>query len=432
MALLLLWVMLFIYTEQIWLSSLLVLGLLLLCLLVALPAVFLLKRIGKVRVSALGWFTLAKTNLQRRLAVNALQSAVFAISFMMLLLILGVKNNLFAQWQSQLPEKTPNYFLVNIQDSQWQPVNDWLANHAVESEHLYPMVRARLIDINQQAVREFVSKEELSRAGADRELNLSWSNTLPQDNRIVEGEWIASAESTDNFVSIEQKIAAKLKIKVGDELTFMSGADRFSAKVSSIRSVEWDRMRPNFYILMNESQLKQYPKTYMTSFWLPSDKQALIPLLLKQFPTVVLIDIDVLIQQIRQIIHHVSLALELILVFVVIASFLVLLATTQQTLVERLHENTIIRAIGGTRRLICLSVVAEFAFIGLIAGLIATIGAELLLVLIQLKVFDMPISLHPELWWIAPLLGVVLIGIAGMLSARKVLKIAPMQLLRQG
>jgi putative ABC transport system permease protein len=423
-------VILILYTQQWLLGSLLLLSVVVLCVLVALPAAWLLNRAGSVSIKASGWQTLALSNIQRRLKINAIQTAIFAMSLMLLLLIFGIKNTLFVQWQSQLPPKTPNYFLVNIQDEQWQDVNQWLEERSVLAENLYPMVRARLIEINQQPVREFVSKEELSRAGADRELNLSWAKTLPPDNTLVEGEWW-NKNNSSNGVSVEQKIAERLKIKVGDTLTFMSAADTFQAKVSSIRKVEWDRMRPNFYMLFTQQQLNDYPKTYMTSFWLPDNQQKQVTQLLQQFPTTVVIDIDVLIKQIRMIIDHVSLALEVIMVFVVIASLLVMIATVQNSLAERMQENTVIRALGGTRKLIAGSLFAEFALIGFISGILATFGAEAVMLLLQYKVFEMPMQLHPELWFIAPVLGVVVIGFAGFISARKVLQVAPMQLLRE-
>ncbi len=421
---------LILYTQQWLLGSLLLLSVVVVCLLVALPAAWFFSRLGKVTMQASGWQTLALSNIKRRLKTNAIQTAIFAVSLMLLLLIGGIKNTLFIQWQQQLPPQTPNYFLVNIQEDELQSVKNWLEEKQVKTENLYPMVRGRLVEINSQPVREFVSKEELSRAGADRELNLSWAETLPPDNTLVEGEWW-NKTNRQNGVSVEKKLAERLKIKLGDTLTFMLAAETFSAKVSSIREVEWDRMRPNFYMLFTEPQLKTYPKTFMTSFWLPDEKQKMVTQLLQQFPTAVVIEIDSLIKQIRMIIDHVSLALEIILVFVIIASLLVMIATVQNSLAERLRENTVIRALGGTRRLIAGSLFAEFAIIGLIAGVLATLGAEVVMLILQRKVFDMALQLHPGLWWVAPVAGVLIVGLAGFISARKVLQVAPMQLLRE-
>lgn len=421
---------LIVYTGQWLLGSLLLLSVVLIALLIALPAAFMLTRLGKVRLQASGWQMLALSNIKRRLKTNAIQTAVFAISLMLLLLIWGIKNTLFLQWQQQLPPQTPNYFLVNIQEEEWKDVQAWLATNKVKSETLYPMVRGRLVEINHQPVRDFVSKEELGRAGADRELNLSWAADLPPDNTLVEGEWWNDS-NRKNGVSVEKKLAERLKIKLGDTLTFNLADESFSAKVSSIREVEWDRMRPNFYMLFTEPQLQPYPKTFMTSFWLPDAQQKLVTQLLKQFPTAVVIEIDTLIKQIRMIIDHVSLSLEIILVFVIMASLLVMIATVQSTLAERLRENTVIRALGGTRRLIAGSLFAEFAIIGFTAGLLATFGAEVVMLVLQTKVFDMALQLHPELWWVAPAGGVLIVGLAGFISARKVLQVAPMQLLRE-
>lgn len=423
-------VILALYTREPLLAMLLLASVAGVAGIIALPAGWMLSHLGKTGMQASGWLTLAMSNIRRRLRTNALQTAVFAISLMLLLLIWGIKGTLFLQWQQQLPPKTPNFFLVNIQEGEWQAVNAWLQERQIQSELIYPMVRARLVEINGQAVREFVSKEELSRAGADRELNLSWADQLPPDNTLVEGEWW-NDNNSESGVSVEQKLAERLQLKLGDRLTFMSGADTLTATVGSIRQVEWDRMRPNFYMLFTEPQLRDYPKTFMTSIWLPDNEHHRTTELLQAFPTAIVIDIDVMIKQIRRIIGHVSLALEIILVFVIVASLLVMMATVQGTLAQRLRENTVIRALGGTRRLIAGSLLAEFALMGLVAGILATVGAEAVMLVLQYKVFEMPLQLHPELWWIAPVAGTLIIGLAGFASASRVLRVAPMQLLRE-
>ena len=423
-------VILAIYTQQIMLAGLLMGGVTIVALVVALPAGWILSRAGKISMQASGWWVLAVSNIRRRLKGNALQVSVFAISLMMLLLTWGIKNTLFLQWQQQLPPETPNYFLVNIQQQQWQAVKGWLTDHQIQSENIYPMVRARLIEINGVKVHDIVTREELSRAGADREMNLSWSEELPPDNALVEGEWWNQINS-GNGVSVEQKLAERLHIKLDDTLTFQMGADIFQAKVTSLRKVEWDRMRPNFYMLFTRQQLKDYPRSYMTSFWLPDAKHDRISQLLHVFPTTIVIDIDVVIKQVRQIIDHVSLALQVILIFIIIAGLLVMTATVQGTLAERTRENAVIRALGGTRSLITGSLFAEFALLGLVAGILATVGAEAVMLVLQYKVFEMPVQLHPELWWVAPVAGTVVVGLAGFISASRVLRVAPMQLLRE-
>lgn len=418
------------YTRDMILGSILLLSLVVLSLVIAVPTALLLERLGKINIKASTWFTLAASNIKRRLKINAMHVTVFSISLMLFVVLWGIKGSLFKEWQQQLPEKTPNYFIVNIQPTELDSIKNWLNAENITAEALYPMIRGRLIKINDKPVNDIVTQEQLSKAGADRELNLSWSDTLPPDNTLVAGEWWNNQDDKNqNGVSVEKQLAKNLKIELGDTLTFMIAAESFQAQVSSIREVEWDRMRPNFYMLFQQPLLESYPKTFMTSFWLPQESNN-ITRLLQLFPTIVVIELGPVIKQIRSIVQHVSLALELVLFFVIIGSLLVMAATVQNSLDERTKENTVIRALGGTRGLITGSLWAEFSLLGFIAGVLATIYAELILLVIQKYLLHIEAGLHPELWWIAPVTGCILVGLSGFLSAYKVLKVAPMQLLR--
>ncbi|WP_237442917.1 ABC transporter permease [Sinobacterium norvegicum] len=426
--------LLLLYTQQLLLSAVLMTALLLVLVIIALPARLMLKNLPSTGARANSWWAMALANLRRRLAANALQLGLFAISLMLLLVLLGVRDSLFNQWQSQLPADTPNFFLVNIQPHEVTTVARWLSDVGVKTEAIYPMIRGRLVEINNVPVRERVSKEGFKRSGADRELNLSWAEQLPPDNKILAGEWNAgdatSGQGADT-VSVESELAEKLNIGLGDQLTFRIAAVEVEAVVGSIREVDWERMRPNFYMLLPKASLQNLPQTSMTSFYLPDELHPQIAELLKAIPTAIVIEVDTIIKQIRSIIHHVSLALQLVLVFVMLGSVLVMVATVQHSLDSRKKENTVIRALGGSKRLIVGSLIGEFVIIGFIAGVLATVGAELILLALQQWLMKLPLELHPELWYLAPLLGTAIVGFAGYIAARRVTRVAPMQLLRE-
>lgn len=435
-----LFVLLFLYTSDLMLSVLLLCALALLLAFIMGVALLILRytqSIMRAGTQSGHWLSLALSNLQRRLPANALLVALFSMSLMLLTVLLGLRDNLFHQWQSQLPKDTPNYFLVNLQPSHIPTAEAWLQQAGAKSDFLYPMVRGRLIKINQQAVREAVSKDAFKRSGADRELNLSWVKQLPMDNRIVEGAWFRSEGksaidvSDMPGVSIEAKLAKKLGIKLADKLTFSIAAEILEVKVQSIREVEWDRMRPNFYMLFEKEALRELPATYMTSFYLADHTSTSIATLYKVIPTAVVIEIDAVIKQIRSIIAHVSLALQFVLFFVLLAAVLVMIATVQDSLDARRKENTVIRALGGTKKLLVCALVAEFMLLGGIAGGIAVVGAELTLAVIQYFVMGLPLSLHVDLWWQAPLLAMFLTTTAGYISASQVVRVNPMALLRR-
>ncbi|CAA0108627.1 Uncharacterised protein [BD1-7 clade bacterium] len=450
--------LLIIYTHSPILSLLMLAGLVLLVFIVALPVRFLLGYLLSKGLRAGSFWSLAKANIQRRMTTNVVQVAVFATALMLLVTLIGVRDSLFTQWQNQLPEKTPNHFIVNLQKHELPIFDDWLAQLGLDSEPVaaYPMLRGRLIEVNGTPVTDRVSKEVFQRSGANRELNLSWSSQLPADNAIVEGEWFAdgeavvervedaevigdvtSAEDTATRagpilgVSVESQLAERLNIVMGDELSFMVTAELVSARVTSIREVEWDRMHPNFYMMFAPRALDHMAHTYMTSFWVPDDRKTEVNQVMTMIPTSVVIDVAAVIQQIRSIVHHVSQALQLVLVFVMVGALVVMWATVQAGLDLRTKENTIIRALGGKRGLIIGSLLCEFALLGFIAGVVATIMSELILVVLQAFVFKLDFALHPEIWWIAPVMGIVMVGAGGYLSARRVVSTTPMELLRE-
>ncbi len=378
---------------------------------------------------------LALSNLRRRSWQNAVHIFIFSLAIMLLLILSLVRTTLINEWRMQLPEDTPNHFLFNIAADEVGPLADWLHQSGTQHKGLYPMVRGRLVGIGEQSVLQRVSRESLHKAGADREMNLTWAAKLPQDNRIVEGQWWSQGSSevlgAEAQVSIEKSLAKNLGISVGEKLIFRLGDEMLEARVRSIRYLQWQTMQPNFYVIFNPGVLDSYSATHITSFFLPVEKKHLLHQLIKRFPTISMIEIDAVIEQVRRIISQVSLAIESLLAVILLAGGLVLVASVQSSMSERYQECAILRALGASRRRVLGSVVTEFAVLGLIAGSLAVIGAELSVYFLQTRLFRMPYNIHPELWWWGPLLGVVLITGIGYVSTRKIVSTPPIQVLRQ-
>jgi len=304
-----------------------------------------------------------------------------------------------------------------------------MAAQAVSNAPIYPMVRARLAAINGQTIAQRMSVEEADRAGINRELNLSWAAELPADNRIAAGQWW-NAQNRAHGASVEEKLAQKLSIHLGDQLSFVCEGKTFSTTVTSLRSVEWERMSPNFFILLTPEQLAPYPKTYMSSFYLPPAQRGAISAFLQQFPTAIVIELEAVLAQVRRITGHASLALQGILLCALLAAGLLLMATIHSGLAQRRHDNTVLRALGLQRRVLARSLLLEFALLGLFAGVLASTLAQLALLALQHWLLQLPLQLSPSLWWPAPVLGSLLIGALGYWGTRSVVRIPPMRALR--
>ena len=401
--------------------------------------IWLGRALGQGKMSA---WRLAWARIHRRALDNSVQLISFAITIMLLLVVLVMRNDMVQQWQDQLPQGTPNYFLVNITQDQQGELAQHFANSNVDIEEFYPVVRGRFVAINGEKIRTAISKEDeeeqtTGRDGLGREANLTWSNTLQTGSRIVAGSWfddttLTNAQGETRYgVSVEERLAQRLNIKLGDELTFNIGSEVVEVTVSSLRDVNWQSMKPNFFFVIEPKALSQFSPTYLASFYLASEQKPLLTGLMQPFASVTMIDVDARIDQLRSIVQQVSLAVEFILVLVLIAGSLVLVAQVQASMDERQQELAILRTLGAKGRLIRGSVLCEFIIIGLTAGLMATAFNELSLYLLQTQVFQMEAKMHWQYWLIAPIAGAIVVSCLGAISCWRLLKLNTSALLRQ-
>lgn len=350
-------------------------------------------------------------NLALRLAVNRLlrqpwatlsQLAAFSLSFMLLALLLVLRGDLLDRWQQQLPPESPNYFLLNIAPEQVQPVKGFLAEQQVIPESFYPIVRARMTAINGK------STEGNPDEALNRELNLTWQSHRPEHNPILAGQWPPKAGE----VSMDEGVAKRLNIGLGDTVTFMGDTQDFTAKVSSLRKVDWESLRPNFYFIFPPGALDGQPQSWLTSFrW--EGTNGLLTQLNREFPTVSLLDIGAILRQVGQVLGQVSRALEVMVVLVTACGVLLLLAQVQVGMRQRHQELVVYRTLGAGKRLLRTTLWCEFAVLGLVSGLVAAIGAETALGVLQTKVFDFPWEPDWRLWLILPASGAVLLSACG-------------------
>ncbi|MGM0595223.1 MAG: ABC transporter permease, partial [Pseudomonadota bacterium] len=368
-------------------------------------------------------------NLWRRPMLSVSQILAFGLTLMAMALIALVRGDLLATWQTSLPEDAPNHFVVNVVPERVEQFGEFLAARDIESAGLYPMVRGRLSEINGIPSKEFVGDEESGRGAINRELNLTWGEQLPDDNTIVEGEWFGSGADGKKVVSMEADLARRMGVELGDELRFSFGSGAFTATVTSLRTVQWDSFRPNFFMIFPPGVLDPYPATWMTSFYLPNEKKGQLAQLLREFPSVTVIDLDRIMDQVRRILEQVTLAVEYVLVFVLLAGFAVLYAALQASLDERLYEGALLRTLGARRSQLRAGHLAEYALLGALSGLFAAGGAELVAYILYSQVFELSYSLKWWLWLALPPLGALLIGAAGFWGTRRVVRKSPLLVL---
>ncbi len=432
--------LLLLYSQQWLLSTALLLGGALAAVLLLLVGQLFIRVSRQAGMQAGSAWRLAMAGLQRRARANSVQMLSFSTAIMLLLLVLALRNELLDDWQQQLPDDAPNYFLINVAPQDVPALEKQFQQFNIDSNDMYPVVPGRMIAVNGVMVRDEVTKEpsaEESEAGQEaaqqregfgRELSLTWREQLPANNTIVAGDWWG--DNPEPQVSIESGVAERIGLKLGDDLTFNIGGTEFTVPVTSVRDVNWGSLQPNFYMIFNTATLADFPATFISSFYLPPERSNELYELFKPFPQASLIDLDAIMAQLREVIGHVSLAIAFVLVLVVIAGVLVLFAQVQASMEERQRELVILRTLGAPAHLLNRSVTYEFTILGAISGLIATLAMEVSLWLLQTQVFNMVASIHWQFWVIGPVAGAIIVGSFGRLACRRLQRGMTAQLIR--
>jgi len=400
---------------------------------------------------------LALANLKRRANENSVQLVSFTIAIKLLLLITVMKTSIVDEWQAQFPEDTPNQYLVNIAQDEIAPLKAFTIEHDVPNRGFFSVTRGRLSAINgeltvsQKKDNESEDKtadskdnkpeiegtdksaeapKEEGRRGMGRELGLTWLNEMPKENELTDGEWWQLDDKTPQ-VSIESGVAERLKIELGDKLTFSISGKEVTVPVTSIRKVNWKTRQLNFIMIFNEPVLKNFPSTAISAWNLSEENKNHFYQMLAQHPTITFIDFGAIMAQLTQMIEQVSIAIELILVLVVLAGSLVLVAQVQASMEERERELAILRTLGAKGELLRNSVLFEFVALGGIAGLMASIGMEIGVFLLQTQTFEMAGSFHFSYWLVGIVSGAAFVGSIGMLSCYRLLNLTSVTLIRR-
>lgn len=355
----------------------------------------------------------------------ALLIVVFGIGLFSLLLLTALRLDLVERWQATLPPESPNHFLINIQPHEVKPLQT-LFKQQQKTAPIYPMVRGRLIAINNKPVKATDYNNERTKHLATREFNLSTSTDLPDQNTLVDGKWFVANETPT--LSVEIELAEKLGLKRGDELRFDVAGQDFTANISSLRKVNWDSMTPNFFILAPTTAFPNYPRTYISSLYIAKEDTHFLPNLIKQYPSITDIDLNAIMTQVKDIMDKATLAVQAIFSFTLLAGILVLFAALQSQKAERRKEIAILKSIGASHRLLRNSLLLEFTLIGAIAGFIAAVLAVIGSNLAGYFLFDLPPAMNYSLIFFGLLAGATLVGAAGYFNLRPLLNIPPIAL----
>ena len=398
----------------------------------ALAGWLLIQVAARMRGATTGTWRYGIANMKRRSGGSLVQIMALGLGIMAMLLLTVVRNDMIARWQGTLKEDMPNRFVINIQRDQLATVQAYFTQRKMEMPDLYPMVRGRLTAINDKPTVPASFQDERAKRTAEREFNLSWASKLQADNKIVAGTFWGADESNkqDKQFSVEEGIAKTLGIKLGDTLTYDIAGSLFTAPVTSLRKVEWDSFKANFFVIASPGVLNDYPASYITSFHLNPGNESIVDGLVQLFPNLSVIDMTAIMNQVRTITNQVADAVSFVFLFALAAGLVVLYAAIATTQDERVYDAAIMRTLGANRRQMVVLQLAEFLAIGLLSGLIASAGALSLATVLSDKVLGVPYTIN---WWI-PVIGIlgggIGIAVAGLIGTRKAVDTPPLMTIR--
>ena len=364
------------------------------------------------------WLLLATRQVMARPVYAVLQVSALSVGLLALVLLVLLRTDLISSWRKATPVNAPDRFVINVQPDQTE---------AFQNYDWYPMIRGRLVAINGKTVSPQDYTEERAKRLVDREFNLSSRAAQPEHNEVVQGVW---QDNEKDAVSVEVGIAQTLGLKMGDRLQFDIGGVVSEGRITSLRKVDWGSMRANFFVIYPVDNLPNVPLSYMAAFKTP-DVPSFERNLLQQFPNVTSVDLRASFTQIQKVLDQVIRAVEFLFAFTLLAGLLVLMAAVTSTREERKREFAIMRALGATGRLLSQVQTAELMGVGLLAGFLASLVAEL--VGWGLAHFVFEFEWTASLWVpvAGALTGALLAWLAGWWGLAEVLRQPVSQTLRQ-
>jgi putative ABC transport system permease protein len=370
-------------------------------------------------------------NLRRHARGNVAQIVALALGLTALLLLTFTIDDLLASWRAGTPPDAPNRFIVNIQPDQREPLAAFFREYGTPAPETYPMVRARYVARNGVPVNPDAFQDR-ARGLVEREFNVSYMTALPVHNEIVAGAGFTAADLKHGALSVEDGIANTLGWKLGDRLSWQVAGVPFTAPIASIRRLDWDSMKVNFFVIGTPGLLSDHPASDVASFHLPASDTTFAGRLSSRFPNLTLIDTSAILGQLRALLDRLRHAVQFVFLFALAAGVLVLYTALSATRDERTREAAVMRSLGATRAQVLASQRVEFLALGIVAGLLAAAGAVAIGYLVAQHALQLPYRMNPAIWIAGPLLGLACVGLNAWAGSRAVLDRPPMTALREG
>ncbi len=386
----------------------------------------------------------AMQNLQRPGNFTKAMTLAIGIGVMLLTTLTTVQRSLLDFIGEQIPSKAPSFVFIDIQPDQHAEFEEILNNHIDPSSYtLFPVMRARLTAVNGHTIDPEEYKGKRNGFYFTREYASTSLETLPNKNKITQGQWwdehapnplkgSAAPQDVAHHVSVEKEAGKHLGLVLGSTLTFDLHGVPFVAKVASFRKVDWGSFSLNFFMIFEPGAFQGTPITYIASAKVP--KALEVPLqhtIVSALSNVSAINLREVLDNIANLFRQLAQGIHALAILCLTTGVVVMITAISINRYRRLHELAILKALGGSRRILVFSLGIEFVVIGAFAGLVGLgLGTGLSWALLHFF-FDLPWNFDPAFLLTGLLMVIFLTLLTGMSSTYRLLRLPPLPILRQ-
>ncbi len=352
-----------------------------------------------------------------------------------------LQTNLLDEFSLNLAADAPDMYLIDIQPNQREAVADTITKELGVKPELIPTMRARIADINGQAINpntdnkaQGSNPQGQNRGMLARDYVCTYRNYVDPNEKVIAGTYWDSAPATQPEISIEEIVQKELKLNLGDSLTFDFAGTRVTAKITSVRRVDWKNARIGFFVVFRPGALDELPQQMLiTAVKAPPPGPARVNFqrgLLERFGNISVIDVRDILEAASKVIDTVSTAVTFVGGFVFLSGLLILIGSIAMTKYHRLYESAILKTLGAKRKLIITITLIEYGVIGLLAGLIGSAAAILLSWSVSKYGLEIGWSFVPSINVIGVALTLLLVTVIGVVSSWDVMIKKPLGILR--
>jgi len=357
----------------------------------------LARRSPRVRSTAL---RLAIGNIHRPGALTPSVVLSLGLGLTLLVSLALIDGNLRRQIAGNLPERAPNFFFVDIQNTEIDRFSQLIAVEAPKGDLVrVPMLRGRVMALNGVDVREVqVPPEGAWVLRGDR--GITYSATPPENATVTGGQWWPADYQGEPLVSFAAEEAGQLGLKIGDTVTVNVLGRNVTARIANFRQIEWESLGINFVMVFSPNTFSGAPHGWLATLSdpqaSPADEARILNAVTRALPSVTSVRVKDALDVVNDLVAQLATAIRAAAAVTLVASVLVLSGALAAGNRARIHDAVVLKTLGATRRTLIAAFSLEYMLIGLATALFALFAGGVAAWFVITRIMSLPSSFLPE------------------------------------